>query len=191
MVHHHAARIESPAQGATKILKHEKCTELLHDFLPFLIDSGLRVSEGCALQWEHVGLEPKQGASLLWVYVERGKSKAGKRYVPLTQRAHGTLKRLKKASTSPYLFPAADGGQLSRHWASEQFRTLRDTMELPDDCAVHSCRHTFCTGLGESGADAFTIMKLAGHNSITVSQRYVHPTPARLESAIMGLERLK
>ena len=174
-----------------KMLKHEDCTQLLRSLLPFLIDCGLRISEACTRQWEHIGLEPKTGATLGWVYVERGKSKAAKRYVPLTQRAHTILKKLKKVSTSPYVFPAADGGQLSRHWASEQFRTLRDAMELPDDCVVHSCRHTFCTRLGESGCDAFTIMKLAGHSSITISQRYVHPTPERLESAIMRLERLK
>jgi hypothetical protein len=35
--------------------------------------------------------------------------------------------------------------------------------------------HTMLTRLGETGTDAFTIMKLAGHSSVTVSQRYVHP----------------
>jgi len=33
------------------------------------------------------------------------------------------------------------------------------------------------TRLGESGVDAFTIMRIAGHSSIVVSQRYIHPTP--------------
>jgi hypothetical protein len=40
----------------------------------------------------------------------------------------------------------------------------------------------------ESGCDAFTIKQLAGHASILISQRYVHPTPARLENAIGALE---
>lgn len=39
------------------------------------------------------------------------------------------------------------------------------------------------TRLGESGVDAFTIMRIAGHSSITVSQRYVHPTPEAVERA--------
>jgi integrase len=64
----------------------------------------------------------------------------------------------------------------------------RDLLKLPWDCVIHSTRHTFCTRLGESGCDAFTIQKLAGHSSIVVSQRYVHPTPARLESSIGQLE---
>ena len=44
------------------------------------------------------------------------------------------------------------------------------------------------TRLGEAGVDAFTIMRIAGHSSITVSQRYVHPTPESLESAFEKLE---
>lgn len=167
-----------------KMLKHEDCTDMLLVLLPFLIDVGLRISEATGLTWERVGLEPKQDASLGWVYIEKGKSKFAKRHVPLTPRAHDILEKLKKSSTSAFVFPAAKKGRLSRHWASEQFRTLRDAMKLPDDCVIHSTRHTFCTRLRESGADAFTIMKLAGHSSIVISQRYVHPTGERLENAI-------
>jgi len=46
------------------------------------------------------------------------------------------------------------------------------------------------TRLGEAGADAFTIMKIAGHSSVTVSQRCVHPTPVGLERAFERLESL-
>ena len=167
-----------------KMLAHEKCSDFLKVFLPFLIDTGLRISEALALTWDHVGLEPKQDASLGWVYVAKGKSKKAKRHVPLTERAHGILRELKEETKSDYVFPAADDKQLSRHWPSEQFRILRDEMNLPDDCVIHSMRHTFCTRLGESNCDAFTIMNLAGHSSITISQRYVHPTPERMENAI-------
>jgi len=46
------------------------------------------------------------------------------------------------------------------------------------------------TRLGEAGVDAFTIMRIAGHSSITVSQRYVHPSPESLERAFERLELL-
>jgi hypothetical protein len=46
------------------------------------------------------------------------------------------------------------------------------------------------TRLGEAGADAFTIMRIAGHGSVTVSQRSVHPTPAGMERAFERLEQL-
>jgi hypothetical protein len=43
------------------------------------------------------------------------------------------------------------------------------------------------TRLGEAGVDAFTIMRVAGHSSVTVSQRYVHPSPDSLERAFERL----
>ena len=174
-----------------KMLAHEKCTSTLKVMVPFLIDTGLRISEAIELTWDKVGLEPKPGAQLGWVFISKGKSKYAKRYVPLTERAHSILKKLKeKAKSSPYVFVNKDGEKLSRHWVSEQFRTLRNEMKLPDDCVVHSTRHTFCTRLGEAGCGAFEIQKLAGHSSITISQKYVHPTPERLESAISSLNEL-
>ena len=45
------------------------------------------------------------------------------------------------------------------------------------------------TRLGESGSEAFAIQKIAGHSSVLISQRYVHPTPALIENAFDRLER--
>jgi integrase len=44
---------------------------------------------------------------------------------------------------------------------------------FPGDFVLHSLRHTMLTRLGESGVDDFTIMRIAGHRSIVVSQRYI------------------
>ena len=157
--------------------------------LPFLIDTGLRISECCNLTWDTISLEPKEGAERGWVFIAKSKSKYGKRYVPLTSRAASILKLQKAESRSQWVWTSCDGRRkLTRSWPSEQFREIRDALKLPWDCVLHSTRHTFCTRLGESGCDAFTIQKLAGHSSIVISQRYVHPTPARLEKAIGMLE---
>ncbi len=53
---------------------------------------------------------------------------------------------------------------------------------------LHSVRHTFGTRLGEAGVGAFEIMRLMGHSTITVSQKYVQPTPEALERAFERLE---
>jgi site-specific recombinase XerD len=42
--------------------------------------------------------------------------------------------------------------------------------------------------LGENGADAFTIMRIAGHSSVTTSQRYVHPSAETVALAIARLD---
>jgi integrase len=58
---------------------------------------------------------------------------------------------------------------------------------MPDDFVVHSPRHTMLTRLGIQGVDAFTIMKIAGHSSITILQRYVHRSPESVERAFEKL----
>jgi integrase len=47
---------------------------------------------------------------------------------------------------------------------------------------LYNLRHTFLTRLGESGCDAWTRARIAGHNSISISSRYVHPS----EDAVLG-----
>ena len=55
---------------------------------------------------------------------------------------------------------------------------------------LHSLLHTFDTRQRKTGADAFTIMKLMGYCSVTVSQKYVHPSSESLQLAIerMGIQ---
>jgi len=161
-----------------RILAHEKCTPFLRDLVPFLLDSGLRLSEALALEWPDVDFKKRE------VFVRRGKSKAARRHVPMTARVHEILTRRYGARGDQVnVFPAA-----SRHWPSEQFRAVRDAMGLPADACIHSCRHTFLTRLGASGCDVWSLMKLAGHSSVVQSQKYVHPSSDRFASAIAGIE---
>ena len=72
----------------------------------------------------------------------------------------------------------------------QQHARVRTLLKSPEDFVLHSLRHTFGTRLGESGADAFTIMRLMGHSTVTVSQRYVHPSPEAVELAYERLNAL-
>lgn len=156
--------------------------------VPVLVDTGLRISEACNLQRGDVFLGEKP-----YLRVTEGKSKAAKREVPLTSRAAAAIEAAYALSRGacPYVFTAHGGRRpLTRHYATQQFRLLADALNLGPEYVLHSCRHTFCTRLGESGADAFTIQRLAGHSSITISQRYVHQGKAIAQSAIERLEAL-
>ena len=77
---------------------------------------------------------------------------------------------------------------ISRHTVSSQFSGRRDEMGLPWDAVLHSTRRTALTDLGAAGADAFTIQAVAGHASVTTSQRYVHPVPETMTRAIESLD---
>jgi integrase len=52
---------------------------------------------------------------------------------------------------------------------------------------LYSLRHTFLTRLGESGCDSWTLARIAGHSSVAVSGRYVHPSEDRILEAISRL----
>ena len=44
-------------------------------------------------------------------------------------------------------------------------------------------RHTALTELANSGCDAFTLARIAGHSSIAITQRYIHPQADAIERA--------
>jgi hypothetical protein len=44
-------------------------------------------------------------------------------------------------------------------------------------------RHSALTRLAESGRDAFKLARIAGHSSITITQRYCHPQADAIERA--------
>lgn len=67
---------------------------------------------------------------------------------------------------------------------------VRAQLRPPKNFVVHSLRHIFGARMGETRADAFEMKRLMGHSSVTVSQRYVHPSPESLERAFERLEAM-
>lgn len=169
----------------------DACPQPLQDVALLVLDTGLRVGEATGLQWPDVRLEPAVRAKFGYIVIRGGKSKNAKRNLSLTARAAAMLRSRKAASKSTWVFPgdtpeAAILGTSLDH----QHEDARDALKLGKEFVIHSLRHTMLTRLGESGADVFTIMRIAGHGSVTTSQRYVHPTPETMETAFERLQQL-
>lgn len=155
-----------------------------------LLDTGLRLGELLSLDWRQVQLQPANGARFGYVTVLSGKAKSSKsRNVPLSARAVETLHR-QGSKTAGLVFQRPDGAPLEELLLGQQQARVRRHLNLPGDFVLHSLRHSFGTRLGEAGADAFTIMRLMGHSTVTVSQRYVHPSPEAVELAYERLINL-
>src|SRR5262252_4442826 len=64
----------------------------------------------------------------------------------------------------------------------------RRGQEIPTEACAAICadslRHTFLTRLAESGCDVWTLARIAGHSSIAMSARYVHPSDYVVLNAI-------
>jgi integrase len=169
----------------------EAAPQPLKDAALLIIESGIRPGEAANLQWPDVYLQPAVRAKFGYIAIRHGKSKNAKRNLSLTARAAEMLKARKAATKSAWVFPgeSPDAAILGTS-LDHQHDAVRTALKLPQDFVIHSLRHTMLTRLGEAGADAFTIMRIAGHSSVTVSQRYVHPTPEGLERAFERLEDL-
>jgi integrase len=170
----------------------------LNDAAVVLLDTGLRVGELVRLAWADIHLEPVGSAKFGYLHVTGGKSANAKRTVPLTARARKTLiDRREREPDSIWVFPGANDKPRTVNTLDQQHRRIAQRKVngervalFSDEFVIHSLRHTMLTRLGESGADAFTIMRIAGHSSVTVSQKYVHPTPETVERAFDRLETL-
>jgi integrase len=171
------------------------CPQPLHDIAVLMLESGLRIGEALKLEWADIVLEPVNGARFGFLRVREGKSKNSRRIIPLTDRASAMLKTRSEERTSLYVFASREGvpyiGTSINHLHRDVSAPKVNGKRVPifnDDFVMHSLRHTMLTRLGESGVDAFTIMRIAGHSSIVVSQRYIHPTPEAVERAFERLQ---
>lgn len=172
--------ILSPEQEARYL---DAAPPLLHDVAVLVLDSGLRLGEALALRWADVA----EG----WLAVRDGKSSYARRAIPLTARVRAMLEaRCATPDRDPaaLVFPRPDGKALSRHTLDQQHQRVRAVLSLPGELVIHSLRHTALTRLGAAGADAFTIQRVAGHSSVLISQRYVHPVAETVGLAFARLE---
>jgi integrase len=164
------------------------CPQPLQDLALLILETGLRIGEALSLEWADMSLKPLTGARFGYFRVRDGKSKNARRTIPLTDRAAQLLQSRRDSAISPLVFANREGKRYLVTSINHLHQKVRKALKLPQDFVIHSLRHTMLTKLGESGADAFTIMRIAGHSSITVSQRYVHPSPEAVERAFERLQ---
>lgn len=171
------------------------CPQPLQDIALLMLETGLRIGEALHLEWPDVILKPLTGSRFGFLRVREGKSKNARRTVPLTDRAAAMLRERWNSRNSGFVFANRDGkpyigtsiNHLHRDVAAPKIEGERRPI-FAADFVLHSLRHTMLTRLGESGVDAFTIMRIAGHSSVVVSQRYVHPSPEAVERAFERLQ---
>jgi integrase len=190
--------------GRERILNHGEeqaylavAKQPLRDIATAIADDGFRPEEVFRMRWEDIRLKPAGKAQYGWIHVPFGKTKYAKRNVSMTQRVRSLLEMRWEQQGRPsegWVFPAATASGHTDSVKSQHARALKDSGLAPvkgselEPIVLYSFRHTMLTRLGEAGADAFAIQKIAGHSSVLVSQKYVHPTAGRIEDAFTALE---
>ena len=142
-----------------------------------MLDTGLRVSELCALDIDDIDKED------LSALVIGGKGEKD-RTVLFTQSSVEVLeswepireRRLRDSADGGLraVFVSSRGRRINPRSIQKMMDRLADAADIPKSrLSPHTLRHTFATGLLERGADLVTIQRLLGHSSIATTRVYL------------------
>jgi integrase len=151
---------------------------LLADVAAVLADTGLRPVECYRLRWENITWANGRFGTLL---VTGGKTAAARRVLPMSPRVRGILEMRWEGAKRPsegWLWPApTQSGHIDhsslkkqhvRAFLSANAQAKKNKQRPLTPFVLYSFRHTFLTRLGESGCDAWTLARIAGHSSIGI-----------------------
>lgn len=169
------------------------CPPLLFEVASILIDSALRPEELYRLEWHNVSFESGRGC----VRVLRGKTHNAARVVPMSGRVRCVLEGRWEAAGRPekgWVFVAATkSGHIEPSTLRLQhlnvFEALRrqakqEQREAVRPFCLYTLRHTALTRWAEAGMSPFLLAQIAGHSSVKITQRYVHPSDNAVFEAI-------
>jgi len=162
------------------------------DIFTFMMETGLRPGEGCALKVKDFDL--KEGMALIqrtWsgaklVETTKGKNKEP---IPLSETAWQiAVKHCAGKFPDDFLFinPATKRGYrykfIYRRW--KKFSELPVTM-------YEATRHSFCTQVSESGANTMQAKALMRHKDIRSTERYFHGSIKKLRDLVNNRGRVR
>jgi integrase len=129
------------------------------DLFTFLLLTGFRIGEACALKWTDVDF--KQRLIRVWNAKEKRWD-----YFPMDPDLVSHMRKLSRGY-DPYVFfyriPQS---------ASRRFRTLRKNLRINPDVTLHTLRTNFISGLIHSRLTESEVMHLARHRSIITTHKY-------------------
>jgi len=146
-----------------------------------LLDCGLRISEALKLRLEDVDLDEGK------IVIHSGKGRKD-RVVYAGHRTRQTLVRylrVRKAALSHnLLFTNREGLSLTRRHAHQQLARIARRAGIEGvRVSPHILRHTFATWYLRNGGDVFSLQRLLGHASLSMTQRYLYLTESDVSAA--------
>jgi integrase len=154
-------------------------------FIEIARNTGMRHGEILRIRWQECDLVNRR------IFIPL--AKAGSREQPITASLAEILKRERgmREDTEGYIFPARYGRNSTGHLASFKVEFRRAVIRAgldPKIITPHVLRHTAVTKLVMSGADLMTIMRISGHKTLRMVQRYAHVSAPHIDQAIRALD---
>lgn len=181
-------------------IKNDKTYCKYYDEFVVLLNTGMRVSEFCGLtskdldfnnrkiNVDHQLVRERNGK----YYVEKTKTQAGCRFIPMTNEVFQSLKRITENRPKLKIEPFVDGytgfilvdkngnPKIALHIENEIRWSLKKYKKLfpnkpPIIVTPHVLRHTFCTNMINAGMDAKKLQYLMGHSDVSTTLNiYTH-----------------
>lgn len=160
------------------------CSQPLPDFAVLMLETGMRPDEIRNLKDSDIDLENG------YLEVRKGKTKAAKRRIPLTDRAFKIFTTRLKNTKSEYVFPGdrstpTDDMPLVK-LNNAHYGALRRSKV--DRFRLYDLRHTFATRQAEAGTDIVTLAALLGHSRLEMVMRYAHPSESHKIEAMKRMQ---
>ena len=137
-----------------------------------LLDTGMRCGELFSLEWSDI-----QGDLIVLSKTKNSSARS----IPMTPTVRDIFVTLAEYA-SPFSW--GNYSRLGKAWLE-----MKHDLGLTEDSQAtpHACRHTFITNLIQEGVNALMVQRLAGHKSMSMTNRYVHLAPTDLISGIQKL----
>lgn len=174
----------------------------LPDLVEFMLGTGVRIGEACALRWSAVDLDagtllidatliriPRQGLAIQ----DFPKTTAGRRTIALPEFVIDLLRRrqaMPGATTVEVVFPSPRGQLRDPHNTSADLRRMFDRAGF-DWVTSHVFRKTVATRLDEAGLSARQIADHLGHNRPSLTQDIYLGRGLASPEAAAALQRLR
>jgi len=147
----------------------------------FLLETGLRVSEMCSLQWDHINLDDDV------IEVWNGKGSKD-RVCDLTPTAKNVLEFWKEyAPDSDFVFSTLKGGMMSRVSVA-QMLDRRSRKANIKHVSPHMLRHSFAIRVYDVNADLLTVQQALGHSSIRTTERYARASTETMKRSTRNMK---
>lgn len=176
--------------GSMRIVSHEEqqrymavANPLVRDVATLIVETGMRPEEVFTVRVENVYLEKR------YLLVPSGKTRFARRNVPLTESTIDVLKRRIATTRSPFVFPHRLDSSKPVTTVFVGHRKALHNSSIEPPFRLYDFRHTFGSRSAMAGVDLPTLKELMGHSTITMTMRYVHPTPEHKREAVRKLEQ--
>ena len=169
---------ESHIQAFFRVVRHGLNPERDESILRFLLDTGVRASELCTLQWKDVDFELRcahvtgKGNKKRAIYFGQETAKC------LRSHRKRLAKALKFDPEKGPVFAAASGMMTGR--ALTRSGLLQLVHKWGIDARVqgvrvspHTFRHTFALDFLRGGGNVFALQQLLGHTNLRMTQKYL------------------